>query len=190
MLGAAGGRAEGAQPLDEAGCRAAFAALPRPDVLRADFTQEKTLPEVTKPLRTQGELLVSAQEGVLLRTLRPAFAQGVRYLPLPRPGQAPGNLEARIGQTIQSVLSGDFAPLSEFFAASGERSGDRLTIVLTPKTAQVKSALTRLTLRFGQRLEEITVEESTGGRIRLQFANFRTAPAPTDEELKGFGAAR
>jgi hypothetical protein len=181
---------EEASRLDEAACRAAFAALPRPETLRADFTQEKTLPDVAKPLRTQGELLVSAQHGVILRTLQPAFAQGSRVLPLPRPGQEPANLEARIGRTVQSVLSGDFGPLTAVFAAEGERADRRLTVVLTPKTPQVKAALTRLTLRFGEHLEEVVVEEAGGGRIVLRFARFRPAPAPTAQELQEFGTGR
>lgn len=181
---------EQAKRLDEAACRAAFAALPRPETLRADFAQEKTLPDVAKPLRTQGELLVSAQHGVILRTLQPAFAQGSRVLPLPRPGQEPANLEARIGRTVQSVLSGDFGPLSAVFAAEGERAEGRLTVVLTPKTAQVKAALTRLTLRFGEHLEEVMVDEATGGRIVLRFSRFRTAPAATAQELQEFGTER
>jgi hypothetical protein len=184
------GRAAEPTPLDEAACRAAFAALPRPAILRAEFTQEKSLPEVAKPLRTRGELLVSAQDGVILRTLQPAFAQGTRVIPLLRPGRAPANLEARIGQTIQAVLAGDFKPLAEFFTATGQRTGDQLTVTLTPKTPQVKEVISRLTFRFGAHLDEVAVEEATGGRIRLAFSNFREGPAPTAEELQGFASAR
>lgn len=187
---APGAHAEETAKLDEAACQVAFAALPRPPLLRADFQQEKTLPDVAKPLRAQGDILVSTQHGVILRTLQPAFAQSTRIIPLPRPGQTPGNVEARIGQTIQAVLAGNFTALSEVFTAEGQRRGQRLEIALTPKTPQVKEAIGKITLGFGTYLEEIVVEEAAGSRIRLQFSGFRVGPPPTPAELQGFDAAR
>lgn len=176
--------------LDEAACKVAFAALPRPTTLRAAFNQEKSLPDVTKPLRAQGEILVSGPHGVILRTLQPAFAQSTRVIPLPRPGQAAANLEARIGQTIQSVLAGDFAALADLFAAAGQRHGKELQITLTPKPPQVKEAISKISLRFHTYLEEIVVEEAGGSRVRLVFSGFRVAPPATAEEIQAFNAAR
>jgi hypothetical protein len=186
----ADGRAETDGGLDEAACRAALAALPRPPLLRAAFTQEKTLPDVAKPMRAEGELVVAAEHGVILRTLRPAFAQATRVIALPRTAQPAGNLEARIGRMVQAVLCGDFGPLSEHFVAHAARRDGKLHVRLDPKSAQTKEVIAAITLRLGEHLEEILVEEASGGRIRLSFSGFRTAPPLDADELRGFGATR
>jgi hypothetical protein len=80
--------------------------------------------------------------------------------------------------------------LSDVFSATGEADGPRLTITLTPKSVQVKEVISRLTLRFDSHLEEVVVEEATGGRIRMTFSGFRAGPPPTAEELQGFASAR
>lgn len=183
-------RAEPGAGLDEAACRAALAALPRPPLLRADFTQEKTLPEVAKPMRAQGELVVSVEHGVILRTLRPAFAQTTRVIPLPRPDQPVGNLEARIGRMVQAMLCGDFDPLSEHFTATAARREGKLVVRLAPKSAQTKEVIAAITLQLGEHLEEIAVDEASGGRILLRFSGFRTTPALDPGELRSFGAIR
>ena len=106
--------------LDEPACRAAFADVARPRLLRADFTQEKTLPDVARPLRAKGELLISAEYGVTLRTLSPDFARSTKVMPL-RPKEDPRNdIEARISRMVRAVLAGEYGPLSEFFSAQGD----------------------------------------------------------------------
>lgn len=187
---ATGAGAEATAVLDESACKAALASLPRPPLLRAEFTQEKTLPDVAKPMRAEGELVVSAEHGVILRTLRPAFAQATRVIALPRPDQPAGNLEARIGRMVQALLCGDFGPLSEHFAASAERREGKLVVRLSPRSAQTREVIAAITLRLGVHLEELVVDEASGGRIQLRFSGFRTGPALDPGELRSFDSSR
>ena len=175
--------------LDEAACREAFAAIGRPPLLRAEFTQEKTLPDVARPLRANGELLVSAEHGVILRTLSPEFARTTKVMPLaPGATDKPG-VEARISRMIRAVLAGEYGPLAEFFSAQGRRDGAHLHLTLTPKSADVRSALRSIELRFGTYLEVVDINEAAGSRVRLTFSGFRPSPGLSADERRSFAEA-
>ncbi len=176
-------------PLDENGCREAFRAVLRPPLLRAEFTQEKTLPDVARTLRTKGELLVSAEYGVILRTLSPEFATSTKVMPLRPKADERRDIEARISRMIRSVLAGEYAPLTEFFTLQGRREGARAIITLTPKSPEVRSALRSIELSFGTYLEEVVLDEAAGSKVRLAFTGFRQTPALTADELGKFAEA-
>lgn len=175
--------------LDETACREAFAAIGRPPLLRAEFTQEKTLPDVARPLRAKGELLVSAELGVILCTLSPEFARSTKVMPLSRPNTDRPGIEARISRMIQAVLAGEYGPLAEFFSAQGRRDGNRLHITLTPKSAEVRSALQSIELHFGTYLELVDINEAAGSKVRLMFSGFRPTPDLSADERRSFAEA-
>lgn len=179
-----------ARVLDETACREAMAKLARPDVLRADFLQEKSLPDVSRPLQAKGELVISLRHGVILRTLRPDFAKGVKVMPLVRTPPKASDVEARIGYLIQSVLAADYEPLSELFAATGEQGPARLRLRLVPRSDELRKVIVRIELTFGEHLEEVRVSEGSGGVIRLAFSGFAAGTALTAAELAEFEGAR
>lgn len=172
--------------LDETACRQAMANLARPDILRADFLQEKSLPDVSRPLQAKGELVVSLRHGVILRTLRPDFAKGVKVMPLVRTPPRASDVEARIGYLIQSVLAADYEPLSELFAATGEQGSGRLRLRLVPRSDELRKVIAGIELTFGEHLEEVRVSEGSGGVIRLAFSGFTAGTTLTAAELAEF----
>jgi len=174
--------------LDETACRQAMAKLARPDILRADFLQEKSLPDVSRPLQAKGELVVSLRHGVILRTLRPDFAKGVKVMPLVRTPPRASDVEARIGYLIQSVLAADYEPLSELFAATGEQGSGRLRLRLVPRSDELRKVIAGIELTFGEHLEEVRVSEGSGGVIRLAFSGFTAGTTLTAAELAEFAA--
>ena len=189
-LAGSAGTPPSSRPLDETACRQAMAKLAKPDVLRAVFTQEKSLPDVSRPLQAKGELVVSLRHGVILRTLRPDFAKGVKVMPLVRTPPRPSDVEARIGYLIQSVLAADYEPLSELFAATGEQGPARLRLRLVPRSDELRKVIVRIELTFGEHLEEVRVSEGSGGVIRLAFSGFAAGTALTAAELAEFEGAR
>ena len=174
--------------LDETACRQAMAKLARPDILRADFLQEKSLPDVSRPLQAKGELVVSLRHGVILRTLRPDFAKGVKVMPLVRTPPRASDVEARIGYLIQSVLAADYEPLSELFTATGEQGSGRLRLRLVPSSDELRKVIAGIELTFGEHLEEVRVSEGSGGVIRLVFSGFTAGTTLTAAELAEFAA--
>lgn len=183
-----GAHAEPTGPLslDANACQAAIATLPHPPVLRAEFTQQKLLPDIAKPIEASGELIVADKLGVILKTLRPDFARSTRVIPLVSNNTNPGNLESRINLIVQSILSGEFSSVSNFFNAKGTRTGSRLTILLTPKSPQVAQAISQISLTFETYLNEIVVSDTSGGYLRFNFSNYSSAPPLSPEELKNF----
>jgi hypothetical protein len=180
---AAGLSAASENELDEAGCRKAFGHLSRPPVLRAEFTQEKTLPEVTRTLRATGDLTVSRDHGVILRTISPEFTKGTKVLPAGSKPIGSNPVEIRINGMIRSVLAGDLEPLLAYFSAKGVREGHMYLLTLTPKSAEVKGAVTAIEVRFSEHLEDVLVREAGGGSLRLNFKGHRTEPPLTADEL-------
>ena len=176
-------------PLDEKACREVLAAVARPPLLRADFVQEKTLPDVSRPLQASGELVVSLRHGVILRTLRPEFAKGSKVMPLVSTPPRPSDVEARIGYLIQSLLAADYAPLSELFSATGEQTPGRLRLRLVPRSGELRNVINSVELNFGEHLEEVRVVEGAGSVIRLSFSRFATGPKLTEAEIAEFERA-
>lgn len=178
-----------ARVLDETACREAMAKLARPDVLRADFLQEKSLPDVSRPLQAKGELVISLRHGVILRTLRPEFAKAVKIMPLVRTQPRASDVEARIGYLIQSVLAADYEPLSELFTATGEQAPGRLRLRLVPRSDELRKVIAGIELSFGEHLEEVRVSEGSGGVIRLTFSGFTSGTSLTAAELAEFAGS-
>lgn len=169
--------------LDEAGCHKAFDSLSRPPLLRAEFSQVKTLPEVTRPLRATGNLVVSKDLGVILKTTSPEFAKGTKALPAGPDPIGSNPVEVRINGMIKSVLAGDLEPLLAYFSAKGRGTPGHHVVTLIPKSAEVKGAVTSIEVRFGQHLEDVIISEAGGGSLRLSFTGHRTAPPLTADEL-------
>lgn len=182
-------RAADGKSLDEPACRQAFEALGRPSVLRAEFSQEKTLPEVARTLRASGELVVSSEHGVILRTLAPEFAKGTKVLPSHGRPAGSNPVEIRVNGMIKAVLAGEFDPLLTYFTAQGRRQDGRTIVTLTPKVAEIRGALTSIEIHFGERLEQVLVQEAGGGSLRLTFKGYRTTPPLTEAEALSLTAS-
>jgi hypothetical protein len=153
--------------------------LAEPQVIRAQFVQERLLADLARPAVSSGRIVVSRREGLLWRVESPvkvtlAFtpneiietgSDGVRRLR----GQG-RSVETQIGRVMRGILGADAETLRTSFDAAATGSLERWTIRLAPRPREMARVLREIRLAGGRRLESIEVEETNGNlnTIRLR----------------------
>jgi outer membrane lipoprotein-sorting protein len=168
--------------------------------IRADFQQTKEIAGMSKPLRSSGQVTVSRQHGVLWQMNAPIkigyllaedrvveiAADGSRRT---RKAQDLPGL-AQVARIFRALLGGQTETLNEYFEARGEVKGERWQVTLKPRQAQLAQFLNRIELVGGDYVENISIEEASGDRTRIEFRNSVGAAALKADDLKAYGLAQ
>lgn len=182
-------------------CRRIFLALPlmaqAPDPLRevmaglaavresrAQFVEEKELPELERPLVSRGLLSWRAPGRLEKRTLEPeeeVFLVEGDMLTLTRPGRGiretlPLDTAPEIRplvEAIRATLAGDLATLRTHHEVTFSGDAARWRIVLVPLSVRVLAAVQRITLEGEGAFLRVVETQGRDGRTRLM-----ATPAP------------
>ena len=171
--------------------------LAEPEVIRAQFVQERLLADLARPAISSGRIAVSRREGLLWRVESPlkvtlAFTpseiietgpDGVRRLR----GQG-RSVETQIGRVMRGILGADAETLRTSFEASASGSLERWTIRLAPRPREMARVLREIRLAGARRLESIEVEETNGNLNTIRMRQFSVADKLSPEELEYFKA--
>ena len=159
------------------------------EVLRGGFEQEKRIAGFKNPLRSQGSFLVARGKGVVWTTLKPFPSEvvitGGRILSRQRDGSSRVEVDGREQPALRSVnammfalVSGDVAALSSRFNTQVQaKAGNGWTLSLTPKSAALAKAFTRIVLNGDSYVREVEIEEANGDRTHLRFVELSQTPA-------------
>jgi len=159
------------------------------EVLRGGFEQEKRIAGFKNPLRSQGSFLVARGKGVVWTTLKPFPSEvvitGDRILSRQRDGSSRVEVDGREQPALRSVnammfalVSGDVAALSSRFNTQVQaKTGNGWTLSLTPKSAALAKAFTRIVLNGDSYVREVEIEEANGDRTHLRFVELSQTPA-------------
>lgn len=162
--------------------------LAEPQVVRAQFVQERFIADLTRPALSRGRITVSRQDGVLWRIESPvkltlAFTQngvietGADGLRRGR-GQRRGAVETEVGRLMQSIVGADEESLKTAFDAAAQGSLERWTIRLKPRAREMARFLREVRLGGGRHLEAIEIEETSGNSTAIRLRAFSS-----DKEL-------
>jgi hypothetical protein len=172
--------------------------LAEPAVIRAQFEQERTVPELARPSLSRGSIVVSRQDGVLWRVETPvkmtlAFTpsgiiqtgpDGVRRLQAERRGA----VEAEIGRVMRGVLGADADSLQANFVAKAEGNLRQWTVRLAPRAREMARFLREIRLGGARHLESIEIEETSGNHTAIRMRRFAVAERLEPAELEQFKA--
>lgn len=159
------------------------------DVLRGGFEQEKRIAGFKNPLRSQGTFVVARGKGVVWTTLKPFPSEvvitGDRILSRQRDGSTRVEVDGREQPALRSVnammfalVSGDVAALSARFDTRVEtKPGNAWTLALTPKSATLAKAFSRIVLTGDRYVREVDIEEANGDHTHLRFIDLSQTPA-------------
>jgi outer membrane lipoprotein-sorting protein len=162
-------------------------------VLRAEFTQTKTIPALTRPLVTSGRFTYAREQGLLWRIERPyktTFSLGSNgIVELDAAGnprrqsvdQSPGL--QHVSRIFNALFELDLATLEKYFSVAVTGDASRWSMVLTPQSA-LKKAFKTISVRGGRFVEEVTMDEANGDVTVLRFRNTGEAQTVTDEERR------
>jgi len=190
-----------AAPVDDIAARLG-ARLEQTPVLRAEFVQTKELAALKKPVVTRGQLVFARRDGVLWIIEHPLKLTYVMteqrigemgddgQMQLRSVQEVPAM--AQVGRILRALLGAQLGPLREWFDASADVDGQRWTMTLTPKSAQVGQFIRRITLAGTTTVDSLNIEEASGDATRIRFRNTVESKTLSSEEQKLFdqGAGR
>lgn len=169
-------------------------------VVRARFTQTRTMSALKKPLITRGTLIYSRRDGVLWRIEAPYAVTYVlgesRVAEIGADGtrrerdarEIPGL--AQVAKVFRALLGSDVAVLHNLFDAKASGGPDRWEIALTPHVPEVKRHLNGMRLTGGRFVEMVQVDEAGGDVTRLNLHDTRGDQGLTPEEFALFAPGR
>jgi len=170
--------------------------LAEPQVVRAQFVQERHISDMTRPTVSRGRITVSRQDGVLWQIESPvklalAFTPGGVIETGPdgvrrSREQRRGAVDAEVGRLMQSIVGANEESLKATFDAAAQGSLERWTVSLTPRARETARFLKVVRLGGSRHLEAIEIEETSGNSTMIRLRQHAVTEKVASEELALF----
>lgn len=172
-----------------------FASQP---VVRADFSQLRTIKGMAQPLKSNGQLLIAQDKGLWWQQAKPfpltlvldekRMVQVMNDQP-PEIVTADSNPQMfQFNHLLRALFQADRQVLEQNFALDFHDLGqDRWRLVLTPTTSPLDKLFNNITLQGGAYLDSIQLNDRQGDRTDITLSHQRLTPTHlTDEEQQRF----
>ena len=165
--------------------------LAKSNMLRADYSQEKNLRALSRPLLSRGILLFLAGKGVLWQVEEP-YTVAVLMKPdeviewngdgdMRRLDTRSNPVFRALGEIILATLAGDTHLLGQHFDLSPAAAEGGWELTLRPKSEDLGAVVSSVRI-FGDRfVEQVQISETNGDVTRLQFSDFSVGPFELNE---------
>lgn len=169
-------------------------------VVRAHFEQSRTIKDLPQPLRSQGEMLIARDSGLLWDQKAPfpmtLLLDDKRMVQVIN-GQQPQTITAennpqmfQFNHLLRALFQADRKVLEENFRIDFKDLGeDRWSLVLTPTTTPLDKIFASLDLSGATYVESIVLNDKQGDRTAIALSRHQLTPASlTDAERQRFAA--
>lgn len=169
-------------------------------VVRAHFEQTRTIKDLPQPLRSQGEMLIARDSGLLWEQKAPfpmtLLLDDKRMVQVIN-GQPPQTITAennpqmfQFNHLLRALFQADRKVLEENFRINFKDLGeDRWSLVLTPTTTPLDKIFASLDLSGATYVESIVLNDKQGDRTAIALSRHQLTPASlTDAERQRFAA--
>ncbi len=167
--------------------------LAKPEVIHGNFTQEKHLRALPKPLTSKGTFVLSKQHGLLWLLKTPLQqdyrinakgiarrdANGWQILP----GKSAGAEQNRL---FLAVLQGDSSGLQRDFELSLDGSAQDWKLTLIPRSLLLKQVFNQINIAGGDLVHSIELLETQGDSTLLRLQDSTSAQPLSDTEKHDF----
>lgn len=169
-------------------------------VVRAHFEQVRTIKDMPQPLRSQGEMVIARDNGLLWDQKAPfpmTLLLDDKRMVQTINGQPPQTITAdnnpqmfQFNHLLRALFQADRKVLEENFRIDFKDLGEgRWSLVLTPTTTPLGTIFATLELGGATYLESIRLNDKQGDRTDITLSNHRLTPASlTDDERQRFAA--
>lgn len=169
-------------------------------VVRADFTQTRTIKDLPQPLRSQGKMLIARDRGLLWDQTAPfpmaLMLDDSRMVQVIN-GQPPQVITAQnnpqmfqFNHLLRALFQADRAVLEQNFRIDfNDLGADRWSLKLTPTTTPLDKIFASIDLAGQQYLDHIQLNDKQGDLTDIVFTQHRLTPTTlTDAERQRFAA--
>ena len=169
-------------------------------VVRAHFDQTRTIKDLPQPLRSQGEMLIARDSGLLWDQKAPfpmtLLLDDKRMIQTIN-GQPPQTITAdnnpqmfQFNHLLRALFQADRQVLEQNFRVEFADTGEgRWTLRLTPKTTPLDKIFATIDLAGQRNLENIQLNDKQGDRTDIVLSQHQLTPAQlTDDERQRFAA--
>ncbi|MGD8107237.1 outer membrane lipoprotein carrier protein LolA [Pantoea sp. FN0302] len=169
-------------------------------VIRAHFTQTRAIKNLPQPLRSQGDMLIARDTGLLWEQKSPfpmmMLLDDSRMVQVIN-GQAPQVLTAennpqmfQFNHLLRALFQADRKVLAQNFRINFQDNGEgRWSLRLTPVTTPLDKIFATIDLAGQTYLETIQLNDKQGDRTDITLSQHQLSPTRlTDEERQHFAA--
>lgn len=174
----------------------AFAGMTSHAVIRGNFKQTKSIPQLNKEFTSTGTFVIANGNGILWNTESPFASKlsisDTKMVQVNASGarteiKAEENIVfAQISKTIQAVFSGNTAKLQEEFKVFFKKQGNNWNIGLIPKEASVQKAIASIELSGSAWLTTVKLIDGSKSPLLYELTNPKPADKLTAEEQAFF----
>ncbi|HDC4274707.1 TPA: outer membrane lipoprotein carrier protein LolA [Enterobacter cloacae] len=169
-------------------------------VVRAHFEQVRTIKDMPQPLRSQGEMVIARDSGLLWDQKAPfpmTLLLDDKRMVQTINGQPPQTITAdnnpqmfQFNHLLRALFQADRKVLEDNFRIDFKDQGEgRWSLVLTPTTTPLNTIFATLDLGGATFLESIRLNDKQGDRTDITLSSPRLTPASlTDDERQRFAA--
>ncbi|WP_431630511.1 LolA family protein [Enterobacter cloacae] len=169
-------------------------------VVRAHFEQVRTIKDMPQPLRSQGEMMIARDNGLLWDQKAPfpmTLLLDDKRMVQTINGQPPQTITAdnnpqmfQFNHLLRALFQADRKVLEDNFRIDFKDQGEgRWSLVLTPTTTPLNTLFTTLDLGGATYLESVRLNDKQGDRTDITLSRHRLTPASlTDDERQRFAA--
>ena len=169
-------------------------------VIRAHFDQTRTIKDLPQPLRSQGQMLIARDQGLLWNQTSPFPMQLLlddKRMVQVINGQPPQIITAennpqmfQFNHLLRALFQADRKVLEQNFHVEFADKGEgRWTLRLTPTTTPLDKIFNTIDLAGQTYLESIQLNDKQGDRTDIALTQHQLTPAQlTDDERQRFAA--
>lgn len=169
-------------------------------VLRADFSQQRTISGMAQPLNSSGNLLIAQQQGLWWQQEKPfslTLLLTEKRMVQIMAGQEPQVVTAennpqmfQFNSLLSALFHADRKVLEENFSLNFADLGNGAwKLILTPKVSPLNRLFRSITLNGETFLNNIDIDDMQGDATHIRFFNQKTTPATlTDAEKRHFAS--
>ena len=169
-------------------------------VIRAHFDQTRTIKDLPQPLRSQGQMLIARDQGLLWDQTSPFPMQLLlddKRMVQVINGQPPQIITAennpqmfQFNHLLRALFQADRKVLEQNFRGEFADKGEgRWTLRLTPTTTPLDKIFNTIDLAGQTYLESIQLNDKQGDRTDIALTQHQLTPAQlTDDERQRFAA--
>lgn len=169
-------------------------------VVRAHFDQTRTIKDLPQPLRSQGQMLIARDQGLLWDQTAPFPMQLLlddKRMVQTINGQPPQTITAdnnpqmfQFNHLLRALFRADRKVLEQNFRVDFTDAGEgRWSLRLTPITTPLDKIFATIDLAGNAYLERITLNDKQGDRTDITLTQHQLTPTQlTDDERQRFAA--